>query len=248
MTFLAFCEKQTEGALLCGCEPASKRLSAAGRESKRLHSIGLTAIVVDNRSVAGRPQPAKIERRVGTAHHASIYGGQCPPYKEPATAKTGKSKAKPDREHDNERVIAQNRRARHEYDVLDTLECGIALVGSEVKSLRTGKLSLEEAYGRVKGGEVWLLGCDIPEYAQANRFNHEPRRPRKLLMHRREISKFANRAYEQGLTLVPLKMYFKQGRAKILMGICRGRKLHDKREKIKKATVQRDIARAMRKG
>ncbi|MGH7137349.1 MAG: SsrA-binding protein SmpB, partial [Pirellulales bacterium] len=114
--------------------------------------------------------------------------------------------------------------------------------------LRTGKLSLEEAYGRVKGGEVWLIGCDIPEYAQANRFNHDPRRPRKLLLHRREIDKFANRAYEQGLTLVPLKMYFKEGRAKILMGICRGRKLHDKREKIKKASVQRDIARAMRRG
>lgn len=162
-------------------------------------------------------------------------------------AQSGKRK-KPDREHDNERVVAQNRRARHEYDVLDTLECGIALVGSEVKSLRTGKLSLEEAYGRVKGGEVWLLGCDIPEYAQANRFNHDPRRPRKLLMHRREIQKFANRALEQGLTLVPLKLYFKLGRAKVLMGICRGRKLHDKREKIKKADVQRDIARAMRRG
>jgi len=155
---------------------------------------------------------------------------------------------KPDREHDNERVVAQNRRARHEYEVLETLECGIALVGSEVKSLRTGRLSLEEAYGRVKEGEVWLMGCDIPEYKQANRFNHDPRRPRKLLMHRREIRKFANRAYEQGLTLVPLKLYFKEGRAKILMGLCRGRKLHDKREKIKKATVQRDIARAMRRG
>lgn len=163
------------------------------------------------------------------------------------TAKSTKNKTKPDREHDNERVIAQNRRARHEYDVLDTLECGIVLTGSEVKSLRTGKLSLEESYGRVKGGEVWLVGCDIPEYTQANRFNHEPRRPRKLLMHRREISKFANRAYEQGLTLVPLRMYFKGGRAKILMGICRGRKLHDKREKIKKAAVDRDIARAMRR-
>jgi SsrA-binding protein len=160
---------------------------------------------------------------------------------------TAKAK-KPDREHDNERVVAQNRRARHEFEVLDTLECGIALVGSEVKSLRTGKLSLEEAYGRVKQGEVWLMGCDIPEYKQANRFNHDPRRPRKLLMHRREIRKFANRAYEQGLTLVPLKLYFKEGRAKILMGLCRGRKLHDKREKIKKATVQRDLARAMRRG
>lgn len=162
------------------------------------------------------------------------------------TAKPANNKTKPDREHDNERVIAQNRRARHEYEVLDTLECGIVLVGSEVKSLRTGKLSLEEAYGRVKGGEVWLLGCDIPEYAQANRFNHDPRRPRKLLLHRREVRKFADRAYEQGLTLVPLRMYFKSGRAKVLMGICRGRKLHDKREKIKKATVERDIARAMR--
>ena len=160
---------------------------------------------------------------------------------------TKSAKNKADHEHDNERVVAQNRRARHEYEVLDTLECGIVLVGSEVKSLRTGKLSLDEAYGRVKGGEVWLIGCDVPEYAQANRFNHDPRRPRKLLMHRREISKFANRAYEQGLTLVPLKMYFKEGRAKILMGICRGRKLHDKREKIKKASVQRDIARAMRR-
>ena len=159
-----------------------------------------------------------------------------------------KAQKKPDREHDNERVVAQNRRARHEYEVLETLECGIALVGSEVKSLRTGKLSLEEAYGRVKEGEVWLMGCDIPEYKQANRFNHDPRRPRKLLMHRREIRKFANRAYEQGLTLVPLKLYFKEGRAKILMGLCRGRKLHDKREKIKKATVERDIARAMRRG
>ena len=155
---------------------------------------------------------------------------------------------KPDPEHDNERVVSQNRRAKHEYEVIDTLECGIALVGSEVKSLRTSKLSLEEAYGRVKEGEVWLMGCDIPEYKQANRFNHDPRRPRKLLMHRREIRKFANRAYEQGLTLVPLKLYFKEGRAKILMGLCRGRKLHDKREKIKKASVERDLARAMRRG
>jgi SsrA-binding protein len=130
--------------------------------------------------------------------------------------------------------------------VLDTLECGLQLVGSEVKSLRNGKISLEEAYGRVKGGEVWLIGCDIAEYVQANQFNHDPRRPRKLLLHRREILKFANRAYEQGLTLVPLKMYFKQGRAKVLMGICRGRKLHDKREKLKKATMQRDIQRALR--
>lgn len=158
-----------------------------------------------------------------------------------------KSAKKPDAQHDNERVIAINRRARHEYEVLETLECGIMLVGSEVKSLRTGKLSLEEAYGRIRDGEVWLMGCDIPEYVQANRFNHDPKRPRKLLMHRREVEKFANRALEKGLTLVPLKMYFKEGRAKVLMGLCRGRKLHDKREAIKKADVNREIQRAMRR-
>jgi SsrA-binding protein len=158
----------------------------------------------------------------------------------------GKKKLPPDREHDNERVIAQNRKARHNYHVLDTLECGIVLVGSEVKSLRKGTLSIEEAYGRVKDGEVWLVGCDIAEYAQANQFNHNRRRPRKLLLHRREIRKFAAKAYEQGLTLVPLKMYFKDGRAKVLMGICKGKKLYDKREAMKKRAMQRDIDRSAR--
>ncbi len=157
-----------------------------------------------------------------------------------------KQKETPDREHDNERLISQNRSARHDYEVLDTLECGIMLVGSEVKSLRTAHVSLDEAYARIKGGEVWLVGCDIPEYLQANRFNHEPRRPRKILMHRREIIKFASKAYETGLTLVPLKMYFKKGKAKLLLGVCRGRKTHDKREKLKTRSVQRDIQRAMR--
>lgn len=144
--------------------------------------------------------------------------------------------------------MATNRSARHEYEVLETLECGLVLTGSEVKSLRNGRMSLEEAYGRVKGHEVWLVGCDIPEYVQANRFNHEPKRPRKLLLHRREIEKFANRAFEQGLTLVPLKMYFKQGRAKVLLGLCKGRKTHDKRDKMRQATMKRDIDRAMRRG
>ncbi len=165
-----------------------------------------------------------------------------------ATAKGSKKKTAPDREHDNERLIAQNRKARREYEVIDTLECGIVLVGSEVKSLRKGTISINEAYGRVKGGEVWLMGCDIAEYVEANQFNHDPRRPRKLLMHRREVKKFANRAYEHGLTLVPLKMYFKEGRAKVLLGICKGRKLYDKREVLKKNTMQRDISRAMRRG
>ena len=140
-------------------------------------------------------------------------------------------------------MIAQNRKARHNYLVLDTLECGIMLLGSEVKSLRGGKVSLAEAYGRVRDGEVWLIGCDIAEYFEANRFNHEPRRPRKLLLHRREIKRFAARAFEQGLTLVPLKVYFKKGRAKVLMGICRGKQQHDKREAMKKAEARREMQR-----
>ena len=148
----------------------------------------------------------------------------------------------------NERPIADNRRARHEYEVIDTLECGIVLVGSEVKSVRGGKISLEEAYGRVKGEEVWLVGCEIPEYVYAHQMNHESKRPCKLLMHRREIRKFASKAFEKGLTLVPLKMYFKEGRVKVLMGIGRGRKLYDKRDKMKKDSVRRDIERAMRRG
>jgi len=131
--------------------------------------------------------------------------------------------------------------------VLDTLECGIVLVGSEVKSLRTGRLSLDESYGRMKNDEVWLIGCDIQEYTFANRQNHDPRRPRKLLLHRREIKKFAMQAYEQNLTLVPLKMYFKGGRAKVLLGLCRGRKRYDKREALKKKDMKRDIQRAMRR-
>jgi len=164
------------------------------------------------------------------------------------TAKSSKKKAEPvDREHDNERLVANNRRARHEYDILETLECGIVLVGSEVKSLRAGTVSLEEAYARLKNYEVWLQGCEIAEYVHANRLNHQPRRPRKLLLHRREILKFAAKATEKGLTLVPLKIYFKEGRAKVLLGVARGRKLHDKRDVMKKKDVQRDIERAMRR-
>ena len=144
------------------------------------------------------------------------------------------------------RPIAENRKARHQYLVLESLECGIALVGSEVKSLRAGNVSLAEAYGRVVDGELYLMGCDIAEYTEANQFNHQPRRPRKLLLHRREIHKFADKAHEKGITLVPLRMYFKRGRAKVLMGLCRGKKLYDKRESLKKATSQRDMERAIR--
>jgi SsrA-binding protein len=147
----------------------------------------------------------------------------------------------------NERVIAQNRKARHDYHVLDTLECGIVLTGSEVKSLRNGRLSLEEAYGRVDRGEVWLVGCDIQEYAHAHQLNHVPKRRRKLLLHRREIRKFAGQAFEKNLTLVPLRMYFKRGRAKVLLGICRGKRQYDKRESLKNRDMQCDINRALRR-
>jgi SsrA-binding protein len=131
--------------------------------------------------------------------------------------------------------------------VLETLECGIVLVGSEVKSLRTGQMTLDEAFARIKGNEVWLMGCDIPEYVKANQLNHQPKRPRKLLMHRREVKKFAHRATEKGLTLIPLKMYFTEGRAKVLLGLCKGRKLHDKREVLKQKSAKRDMQRAMRR-
>lgn len=158
------------------------------------------------------------------------------------TPPTGGKKGEPQAE----KVVSENRRARHDYEILDTLECGIALVGSEVKSLRGGRLSLDEAYGRVEKGEVWLHGCDIPEYDKANRLNHVPKRPRKLLLHRREIAKFAGHAFEKGLTLVPLKVYFKGGRVKVLLGIGRGRQSHDKRQHLKARDAKRDIDVALR--
>ena len=148
--------------------------------------------------------------------------------------------------NENQKTIAENRKARHKYAVLETLECGIVLVGSEVKSLRCGQLSLDESYGRVRENELWLVGADIPEYVEANRMNHQPKRPRKLLVHRRELKKFAMQAHEKGLTLVPLKMYFKDGRAKVLMGLCKGKKLHDKRESLKQADSKRHLDREMR--
>jgi len=146
------------------------------------------------------------------------------------------------------KLVSENRKARFRFEVLDTLECGIQLTGSEVKSLRDGKLSLDEAYARVKDGEVWLVGADIAEYPQATLWNHPPKRPRKLLMRGEEQQKFAGKAHEKGLTLVPLKVYFNaRGLAKVLLGLCRGKKLHDKRETMKKADSRREIDRAMRR-
>ena len=151
-------------------------------------------------------------------------------------AKKAKQQADP-----NERTIAENRKARYEYTVLDTLECGIVLVGSEVKSLRKGTVALADAYAKVRNGEVWLINCDIPEYLEANRFNHKPKRDRKLLLHRREIQRFAMKAYEKGQTLVPLKMYFKEGKAKVLIGLCKGKQEFDKRSAQKKAEAHKGL-------
>jgi len=156
----------------------------------------------------------------------------------------GKKKNK-QTEDPNFKTIARNRKARHQYEILDDLECGISLVGSEVKSARAGKVSLDEAYGRVQDNEVFLVGCDIAEYPQANLMNHEPKRPRKLLLHRKEIRKFAEAAGQSGLTLVPLSMYFKKGVVKVKLATARGRKLHDKREKMKRDTAKQEMRRAM---
>ena len=141
--------------------------------------------------------------------------------------------------------ICRNRRALHDYEVIDTVECGIVLVGTEVKSLRDGHANLEDAYGRIDDGEVWLIGAEIPEYLYGNRLNHKPKRPRKLLLHRREIDKFAGKASEKGLTLVPLRMYFKDGRAKVELAVAKGKQAHDKRESLKKADAKRDIDRVL---
>ena len=156
------------------------------------------------------------------------------------------AKTKPKQSDDpNSNSIGRNRRARHEYEILEKLECGIALRGSEVKSLRDGKVSIEEAYARIKDGELWLVGCDIAEYPQASMMNHEPRRLRKLLLHKRELEKFAESASQRGLTLIPLAMYFSKGIVKVEVAVGRGRKLHDKREKLKKDAANMEMKRAI---
>ena len=147
---------------------------------------------------------------------------------------------------DGIQIICRNRRALHDYAIEDTLECGLVLTGTEVKSLREGAGGLEDAYAKIEDDEIWLIGSDIPEYSMGNRMNHKPKRRRKLLLHRREIAKFAGKATQRGFTLVPLKMYFKNGRAKVELAVASGKKMYDKREAAKKADAQRDIQRAMR--
>lgn len=145
-------------------------------------------------------------------------------------------------------IVSENRKARHRYEILDTVECGMMLLGSEVKSMREGKLSLDEAHVRVKDNDLWLVGADIAHYNNAGMWNHDPRRPRKLLVHGREFDKFAGRAHERGLTMVPLKVYFNErGIAKCMMGLVKGKKIHDKRETIKKRESDRGLQRAMRR-
>jgi SsrA-binding protein len=141
-------------------------------------------------------------------------------------------------------LISANRRARHDYTVLDTFEAGIVLTGTEVKSLRAGRASLVEAFASVDDGEVWLRNVHIPEYTQGTWTNHAPRRSRKLLLHRKEIIRLIGKTKESGLSLVPLSLYFKDGKVKVELALARGKKAHDKRHDIAKRDAQREMARA----
>ena len=140
-------------------------------------------------------------------------------------------------------VFAENRKARHDYTVLETIECGIVLTGTEVKSIRHGSISLAGSYGAVLKGELWLVGCDVAAYKWGNRFNHEPKSMRKLLVHAKEVEDLRMRTEAKGLTLIPLRVYLKGGRIKVSLGICRGRQLHDHRDALKKKAMKRDLDR-----
>jgi SsrA-binding protein len=143
------------------------------------------------------------------------------------------------------KLITSNRKARRDYFILDTFEAGLVLTGTEVKSLRAGKASLAEAYARLKDDELWLVGAHIPEYTHGNRENHDPTRPRKLLLHRREIDKIRSQVEEKGLTLVPLRLYWKAGRCKLEFALGRGKKQWDKRDDTAKREAQREMDRAL---
>jgi SsrA-binding protein len=145
------------------------------------------------------------------------------------------------------RIIADNRRARFNYEIGEVIEAGLALTGTEVKSLRQGKATIAESYADSRGGELWLVNANIPEYLQGGRFNHAPKRPRKLLLHRRQIGKLAAAVEREGMTLVPLKLYFNEkGRAKVEIAVARGKKLHDKRETERKRSWERERGRLLR--
>jgi SsrA-binding protein len=146
----------------------------------------------------------------------------------------------------SEKLIASNRKAYHNFEILDTYEAGLVLRGTEVKALRDGRADLKESYARIEREEAWLLGCHISPYAQGNRANHDPLRPRKLLLHRGEISRLLGKIMEKGLTLVPLRLYFKEGRVKVELGLARGRKTLDKRQVIREREERREMDRAIR--
>jgi SsrA-binding protein len=149
---------------------------------------------------------------------------------------------------DNDRTIATNRRARHNYEILETQEAGLVLRGTEVKALRGGLVNFKDAYATVRNGEMWLLGCHISPYSHGTDANHDPERDRKLLLHGREIARLEGKVAERGLTLVPLRLYFKNGRAKLELGLGRGKKLHDKRSALREREVRREMDRAARSG
>jgi SsrA-binding protein len=145
------------------------------------------------------------------------------------------------------RIVADNRKARFNYFIDDTMEAGLALTGTEVKSLRSGKATIAESYADSRDGEIWLINSNIPEYLKANRFNHVPKRPRKLLLHRRQINKLMGAVEREGMTLVPLKLYFNEkGRAKVELALARGKKLYDKRDTEKKRSWDRERGRLLR--
>ncbi len=145
------------------------------------------------------------------------------------------------------KVAAENRKARFNYAIEDTIEAGIQLTGTEVKSIRTGKSTIAESYADPKNGEIWLINANIPEYLQANRFNHEPKRPRRLLMHKKQIARWMNAVEREGMTLIPLKLYFNErGMVKVQLGLAKGKKLHDKRETEKKRDWNREKGRLLR--
>jgi len=164
-----------------------------------------------------------------------------------AGSRPGAPTAKGKQAQEANRVVASNRRARHDYDIIDTVECGIVLQGSEVKSLRAGRIALQDSYARIIDGEMWLFGVHIPPYAQANGFGaHEPDRRRKLLLHRRQIDEWMGRSQQQSLTMVPLSIYFKEGRAKVDVALARGRRQYDKRHAIATRDAGREAAREAR--
>ncbi len=155
--------------------------------------------------------------------------------------------AKDSKPNTNGKTVAENRKARFSYEVMDTYEAGIALTGTEVKSLREGQANIQESYASAEGGEIWLINSYLPEYLQGNRFNHEPRRRRKLLLKKKEMAKLAQAVEREGMTMVPLKIYFNErGRAKLLLAVARGKKLHDKRETEKQRDWAREKGRLMK--